>query len=48
MVLMIVFIVMMILWLASSFGEWMGRYGGLLPWICVALLAMMTHVVHGV
>lgn len=46
MVLMVIFVVLMVLWLTSSFHDGFGRYSGLLPWACVALLAAMTHVVH--
>lgn len=46
-ILEVLFAVFMVLWLASSGGV-LGdsRYSGLLPWLCVALLAAMTHVVH--
>lgn len=45
-ILEILFIVFIILWFISLLNNNLGRYAVLLPWICVVLLAWMTHTVH--
>lgn len=43
MILVVLFVVVMALWFFSAVGTFSVRYSGLLPWVAVLLIFLMTH-----